>query len=126
MQSPYVTIESLPEKTAAWLDKISPYNRASLTLKNTACALLVVDMQNFFLDPASPTFTCGGAAILPNVRKLITAFRGAARPVIYTRHVHHPDRLDVGIMGGGGKACALKGVRRATWSPVSRPSRTKK
>jgi nicotinamidase-related amidase len=99
MQTPYVTIDSLPAKTAAWLDKVSSYNRASLTLERTKSALLVVDMQNFFMDPASPTYACGGAAILPNVTRLITAFRGAGRPVIYTRHVHHPDRLDVGIMG---------------------------
>ncbi|MFH1017486.1 MAG: isochorismatase family cysteine hydrolase [Pseudomonadota bacterium] len=99
METPYVTIDSLPAKTAIWLDKVAPHNHTSLTLERTSSALLVVDMQNFFMDPASPTYTCGGAAILPNVKRLITAFRGAGRPVIYTCHVHHPDRLDVGIMG---------------------------
>jgi ureidoacrylate peracid hydrolase len=61
-------------------------------------ALLVIDMQRFFLDPSSPTFTCGGLAVLPSLKRLVTAFRKANRPVIYTRHVHHPDRLDAGIM----------------------------
>ncbi len=55
-------------------------------------------MQNFFLDPVSPTFTCGGLAILPRIKELLTAFRKAGRPVIFTRHVHHPDGLDAGIM----------------------------
>jgi ureidoacrylate peracid hydrolase len=55
-------------------------------------------MQNFFLNPNSPTFTCGGLAILPNVKRLIDAFRKAQRPVIFTRHVHHPDKIDAGIM----------------------------
>jgi len=43
-------------------------------------------------------FTCGGLAILPTLKRLIHVFREAGRPVIYTRHVHHPDRLDAGIM----------------------------
>ncbi|MFH1018146.1 MAG: hypothetical protein V1798_08195 [Pseudomonadota bacterium] len=51
MQTPYVTVESLPAKTAAWLDKVAPYNRTSLTLETSKSALLVVDMQNFFMDP---------------------------------------------------------------------------
>ncbi|MDZ7797622.1 MAG: isochorismatase family protein [Candidatus Marinimicrobia bacterium] len=61
-------------------------------------ALLVIDMQHFFLDPALPTFTCGGLAILPNIKHLINVFRQAGRPVIYTKHVHHPGGLDAGIM----------------------------
>jgi ureidoacrylate peracid hydrolase len=67
-----------------------------LNIQNSA--LLVIDMQGFFLDPASPSFTCGGLAILPVVKRLVDAFRLKSRPVIFTRHVHHPDNLDSGIM----------------------------
>ena len=95
----YVTAENLEEKTRAWLDRIAPFNQHQLTLNRDRAALLVIDMQRFFLDPGSPTFTCGGLAVLPNVKKLVEAFRGAKRPVIFTRHVHHPDGLDAGIMG---------------------------
>ncbi len=109
MSEPYVTAESLPEKTAAWLDKVAPYNRDTLKLEGKKAALLVVDMQEFFLDPKSPTFTCGGAAILPNVKKLIDSFRAANRPVIYTKHVHHPDQLDAGIMGWWWDGMCLEG-----------------
>jgi nicotinamidase-related amidase len=36
---------------------------------------------------------------------VLAAFRRVGRPVIYTRHVHHPEDLDSGIMGWwwGGK-----------------------
>jgi len=61
-------------------------------------ALLVIDMQKFFLDSTSPTFTCGGLAILPRLKQLIQTFREANRPVIYSCHVHHPNRIDTGIM----------------------------
>lgn len=109
MQTPYVTIESLSARTAVWMDKVAPYNRSSLRLEKTKSALLVVDMQNFFMDRASPTYTCGGPAILPNVKKLITAFRETRRPVIYTRHVHHPERLDAGIMGWWWEGMCVEG-----------------
>jgi nicotinamidase-related amidase len=106
---PYITPGSLVEKSKAWLEKITPANQHKMKLNTEKSALLVVDMQKFFLDPASPTFTEGGPVILPNVKKLIQAFRFAGRPVIYTCHVHHPDHLDVGIMGWWWKGMCLEG-----------------
>ncbi len=106
---PYVTQETLSIKSKEWLEKIAPFNTHVMQLDKDKAALLVIDMQKFFLDPASPTFTCGGLAILPNLKKLIDAFRKAGRPVIYTRHVHHPARLDAGIMGWWWEGMCLEG-----------------
>jgi nicotinamidase-related amidase len=102
---PYVTAETIGTRTVAWLKQIRAYNQHVMRLNVAASALLVVDMQRFFLDPKSPTFTCGGAAIVPALKSLLAAFRRVGRPVIYTRHVHHPEDLDSGIMGWwwGGK-----------------------
>ncbi|MFA6571054.1 MAG: isochorismatase family protein, partial [Bacteroidota bacterium] len=94
----YVTQENLQEKTKGWLKSIAPYNRHKLELNRDKSALLVVDMQNYFLTEDSPAFTCGGKAILPNVKKLIESFRSANKPVIYTCHVHNPNLSDAGIM----------------------------
>ncbi len=96
---PYVTADTLDSKTRLWLDRIARHNQHVMSLHVPASVLLVVDMQRFFLDPGSQTFTCGGLAILPKVRQLVASFRRARRPVIYTRHVHHPDGSDLGIMG---------------------------
>ncbi|MFO7889263.1 MAG: isochorismatase family protein [bacterium] len=96
---PYVTSENIESKSLVWLEKIRGYNQHEMRLNTETSALLVIDMQRFFLDAASPTFTCGGIAILPTVKRLIDAFRRADRPVIFTRHVHHPGDLDSGIMG---------------------------
>lgn len=95
----YVNTKSLAEESQLWLEKISPFNSHQMQLEKDKAALLVIDMQDFFLNPDSPTFTCGGLAILPILKGLIEAFRKARRPVIYTRHVHHPDRIDAGILG---------------------------
>jgi nicotinamidase-related amidase len=106
---PYVTSESLEGRTKLWFQKIEAFNQHHMQLDKKKAALLVVDMQRFFLDPGSPTFTCGGLAILPTLRALIHAFREAGRPVIYTRHVHHPDRLDAGIMEWWWEGMCLEG-----------------
>ena len=95
----YVTERSLEKKTREWLRRIRPYNQHRMELNVKKSALLVIDMQKFFLEPKSPTFANGGLAIIPNVRRLVAVFRKVERPVIFTRHGHHPDGIDVGIMG---------------------------
>lgn len=105
----YVIPESLEARTRLWLEHIAPFNQHQMELSREKVALLVIDMQRFFLNPASPTFTCGGLAIIPTLKQLIAAFREAGRPVIYTRHVHHPDRLDAGIMEWWWEGMCLEG-----------------
>jgi ureidoacrylate peracid hydrolase len=107
---PYVTADTLEQKTGEWLTKIEHVNVHRMQLAKDRAALLIVDMQEFFLDPASPTFTCGGRAVLPNVKRLIGAFREANQPVIYTRHVHSPDGSDAGIMGWWWEGMCVEGT----------------
>jgi nicotinamidase-related amidase len=106
----YATPETLPLLTTQWLEKIHPFNQHVMTLNKEKSALLVIDMQDFFLDPKSPSFTCGGLAILPVLEQLIKAFREHQRPVIYTRHVHHPDHLDSGILGWWWEGMCIEGT----------------
>ncbi|HDT12284.1 MAG TPA: cysteine hydrolase [Candidatus Marinimicrobia bacterium] len=105
----YINENNLAEKTESWLKRIEPFNQHKMELNREKSALLVIDMQKFFLNPALPTYTCGGLAILPVVKELISVFRQAGRPVIYTCHVHHPDRMDVGIMGWWWEGMCLEG-----------------
>jgi nicotinamidase-related amidase len=118
----YVTAGSIKAKAAAWLERIRPFNQHEMRLNARAAALLVVDMQRFFLDPASPTFTCGGLAIVPTLRRLVDAFRRAGRPVIYTRHVHHPGDLDRGIMGWWWEAACIEGSPESEIHPDLAPT----
>lgn len=106
---PYVTSKNLSEKADLWLRNIAPFNQHEMRIKAGTSALLVVDMQEFFLDPDSPTFTCGGPAILSTVKEMIDAFRASRRPVIFTKHVHHPGNLDSGIMGWWWKGMCVEG-----------------
>lgn len=117
----YVTSETITRDTARWLEAIAPYNQHAMHLNSNKSALLVIDMQRFFLDPASPTFTCGGLAILPIVKELIHAFRDTCRPVIYTRHVHHPDHLDSGIMSWWWEGMCVEGTPESEIHPELAP-----
>ncbi len=105
----YVNSQTIAGKAAEWLARIQPFNQHAMSLNPAKSALLVIDMQEFFLDPQSPSFTCGGLAILPVLQRLIGVFREAGRPVIYTRHVHHPDHLDSGIMGWWWQGMCIEG-----------------
>jgi nicotinamidase-related amidase len=105
----YVTIENIASKSKEWLNQIAPFNTHQMSLNMDKAALMVVDMQKFFLDPNSLTFTEGGPAIIPSIKQLIGAFRAAGRPVIYTKHVHHPEMIDAGIMKWWWAGACLEG-----------------
>lgn len=121
MEEGYVTAKTLDRKTREWLRKVKPYAQPRMRFAPKKAALLVIDMQNFFLSPDSPTYTCGGAAVLPNVRKLVKAFRKAGRPVVFTRHVHHPGRLDAGIMEWWWDGMCLEGTPESEIHPGLAP-----
>ena len=59
-------------------------------------ALLVLDLQEYFLDPGSHAHVPSGPAIIPGVNALVRAFRGSKRPVFITRHLNTPG--DAGLM----------------------------
>jgi nicotinamidase-related amidase len=59
-------------------------------------ALLALDLQAYFLNPASHAYIPSAPPILPRLLKLIAGFRAHHRPVIFTQHVNTPE--DAGMM----------------------------
>jgi maleamate amidohydrolase len=59
-------------------------------------ALLVVDAVQGYVDPASPVYA-GGEAAIPVIRALLDAARAAMVPVIYTVVSYRPDGADGGL-----------------------------
>lgn len=51
-------------------------------------ALLILDMQSYFLDNTSHAYVPSALAIIPRVAALLAAFNGQKLPVFYTRHVN--------------------------------------
>jgi len=54
-------------------------------------ALLAIDMQHGFLDPGASLEVPKGRAIIPSLRRLITACRATRVPVIFTQFVYSTD-----------------------------------
>jgi len=105
----YVSSGNIVSKSKEWLNQIAAFNTHQMSLNIDKAALLVIDMQKFFLDPNSPTYTESCPAIIPSIKRLIATFRAAGRPVIYTKHVHHPDFIDAGIMKWWWDGACLEG-----------------
>jgi nicotinamidase-related amidase len=49
-------------------------------------ALLVIDCQNYFLDPGSPSYLAGSRRIVPRINRLAAAAGSAGMPVVFTAH----------------------------------------
>ena len=117
----YVTSSNLKAKAEAWRKEIGFYNVHRMKPDLKGSCLLVVDMQNFFLNPRSPTFTPGGLAILPNIIKLIKWFRKKKLPVIYTAHVHKDKELDGGILAWWWEGMIMENTKDAEIHPNLAP-----
>ena len=50
-------------------------------------ALIIVDMQNGFIEPGGILTTPYGLGVIPNIQKLVTAVRGAGGTIAWTRHM---------------------------------------
>jgi nicotinamidase-related amidase len=70
-------------------------HRAPLKMPRRS-ALLVLDMQEYFLDPASHAFVPSGRSIIPGIQKLVTAYSKGNKPVIFTQHIN--THQDAGMM----------------------------
>ncbi len=57
-------------------------------LRRQTAALLVLDMQRYFLDAVSHAYIPSSEAIIPNILKLIDTFHQHDRPVVFTRHLN--------------------------------------
>lgn len=81
-------------------------------------ALLVVDMQEFFLDPASPAYMPQAFTAVENAAKLVRAFRSRKLPVLYTSHAHDDPAADGGLMALWWQKVCLSNTRQAQISPI--------
>jgi len=92
LKEAYVDDTTIEAKAMSWIEQISRYNRHPFGLGSLGKkpALLVMDMQRFFLDDGSGMCLPAGKAIIPGVKSLIGFFRERGFPVIFTRHLDRP------------------------------------
>jgi len=96
----YVTFENIDRKSAAWVAAVrrSARQRPHLRPAVSRCALLVIDMVNYFARPGERAFLPASEAVLPNILRLVSLWRERGGTVVLTRHCHE-GRHDLGMLG---------------------------
>lgn len=85
----YLSVSGISEKARDWLkrDDLTYRRHRAIEFIPDEAALLVLDMQRYFLESGSHAFVPSAAAIIPGIIKLTGLFCKRGRPVIFTRHV---------------------------------------
>jgi len=83
-------------KNQEWMRLVRPYMSSHRVAEHRFSpgdsALLVIDMQKYFLDENSHAYLPGAKGAVENVERLLSAYRARSLPVIFTRHAHPRDQ----------------------------------
>ncbi|MEX2659618.1 MAG: isochorismatase family protein [Acidimicrobiales bacterium] len=80
-------------------------------------ALVVVDVQNDFADPAGGLYVEGGERVVPEVNRLVAAAQAAGALVVYTQDWHPPVTPHFDVHGGTWPVHCVRG----TWGAALHP-----
>ena len=86
MKELYFTIDNLEAKAKAMLAKCNR-SRFPKSLDINHCALLLIDLQAYFLDQKSTAFIPSSEAIVPRLLQLSSVWQEAGLKQICTRHI---------------------------------------
>jgi bifunctional isochorismate lyase/aryl carrier protein len=84
----YFTLANISARAAALLAGMPVRRKAGPDFSPQKSALLVLDMQEYFLKVESHAWVPSARAILPGIQALIAAWTEHGLPVLYTRHVN--------------------------------------
>ncbi len=97
MKERYFSAESLTKTALALSRSVRRHRRArGAPFCAERSALLVLDMQTYFLEPSSHAYVPSAEAILPLIRESAQAYSARGLPLVYTQHLNS-DR-DAGLM----------------------------
>lgn len=94
MKEAYFTPENIDAVAAEMFESV--HARGRIEFVPEKAALLVIDMQRYFVEESSHAFVPSSGAIIPRIKLLAEAFSEAGRPVIFTRHFNRKD--EAGLM----------------------------
>ena len=102
------------------INELKKYLRHPFAFHPKHSALLVIDMQRFFIDKSSHAYLPLAKPIVPRIRKLINFYRRHKLPVIFTKHAVKKGE-PVGIMGRWWRDTIHDGTLSARLHPQMRP-----
>lgn len=100
MDEYYITEQNISLKADEWIStlNISVSRMDQFKFKPKNSALLIIDMQEFFLNEESHAFIPSAKTIVPNINSLIEEYRKQELPIIFTFHALESDEKP-GMMG---------------------------
>ncbi len=89
MKETYFTDENLKIQALELFDQVveQTHNKV-LDFHPDRSALLVLDMQSYFLDPASHAYVPSAVAILGGIRQLIEEYTYQHQPIFFSQHIN--------------------------------------
>ncbi|MGB2956622.1 MAG: hypothetical protein WBB64_11725, partial [Anaerolineales bacterium] len=89
MKEQYFSPETIYDLSRQWLKVHSRPEKAESQLFDIErAALLILDMQGYFLNPDSHAYIPSAKAIVPGLNQIAAFFRSKKRPVIATKHIN--------------------------------------
>ncbi|MFH1050978.1 MAG: isochorismatase family protein [bacterium] len=90
MKDKYFTEDNIKTESLKMMVQLSNSHGSKLKMRITKdIALIVTDMQNYFLDENSHAFVPSAQAIIPGIKSLINSCRNKNIPVIFTKHTNN-------------------------------------
>ncbi|MBN2389033.1 MAG: isochorismatase family protein [Anaerolineales bacterium] len=119
----YFTPETLAGKSAEMLAEVRQFRRSHSQIRfvPAVSALLVLDMQAYFLQEDSHAYIPSAPAVLPGIRELVRTFSAQSRPVYLTRHVNTDE--DAGMMASWWRDLIRPGTPESEIVPWVDPQR---
>ena len=99
MKEEYFSISNIYNKAEEILNKsyMTSGRTRSEEISTEKCALLILDMQDYFLSDQSKAYIPSSPAIIPNLVTLTETLSSYKIPIIYTKHLNTKD--NAGMMG---------------------------
>lgn len=89
MKEAYFTSEDIHLRAEEMMEEVFPAGqKRRVDFHPEQAALLVLDAQDYFLDPASHAFIPSAQAIVLHLNQSIRLFTAHSRPVLFTQHLN--------------------------------------
>jgi isochorismate hydrolase len=89
LKDKYFTPDNLNNKSVKFLEKVkSYYGSREFTFLPHNSALLVLDMQDYFLNKTSHAYVPSALAIVPLINSLVYHYSALKLPVIFTKNIN--------------------------------------
>ncbi|MEW6402405.1 MAG: isochorismatase family protein [Chloroflexota bacterium] len=114
----YFTPETIRQKSIEILTVLDGLRKRheDIAFEPRRAALLVLDMQEYFLQQSSHAFVPSAPAIIPIIQMLINCFHANRQPVIFTRHINTPE--NAGMMSRWWRDLLRSGTPEGRISPL--------